>query len=108
MMRVNHDRNFEDLCTSLANGTHTVIVDNTNIQEWHFQRYVDEAVEQGYVVQEVVGQFTRRAAEEYAARSLHDVPLDKVTTWPGDVAPHGRCVDRQTQTRIYHRGSDAQ
>lgn len=26
----------------------------------------------------VVGQFTRRAAEQYAARCLHDVPLDKV------------------------------
>jgi hypothetical protein len=26
----------------------------------------------------VVGQFTRRAAEQYAARSVHDVPLEKV------------------------------
>jgi hypothetical protein len=30
------------------------------------------------LIQMVVGQFTRRAAEKYAARCVHDVPLDKV------------------------------
>jgi hypothetical protein len=53
MMRVNHDRNFKAFCDSLAAGTHTVIVDNTNIQYWHYQRYEEEAVDQGYEVEEV-------------------------------------------------------
>lgn len=55
MMQANHNRNFRAFCDSLAAGIHTVIVDNTSIQYWHYQRYEDEAVEQGYEVEEVRG-----------------------------------------------------
>jgi hypothetical protein len=53
MMQANHDRNFEAFCDSLAAGTHTIIVDNTNKQKWHYRRYEVEAVEQGYEVKVV-------------------------------------------------------
>jgi hypothetical protein len=55
MMQANHERNFEAFCDSLAAGTHTVIVDNTTIHYWHYQRSEDEAVGQGYEVEEVRG-----------------------------------------------------
>lgn len=72
----NHNLNF---CASLLKGMHTVIVDNTNIQQWHFERYVKQAEGHGYVIgEEVVGKFTRRAAEEYAERCVHQVPLRNV------------------------------
>jgi hypothetical protein len=45
-MQANHDRNFEAFCDSLAAGIHTVIVDNTNIQAWHYERYEEAAHEQ--------------------------------------------------------------
>lgn len=53
MMQANHDRNFEAFCNSLAAGTHTVIVDNTNIQRWHYRRYKEAAETHGYEVKEV-------------------------------------------------------
>lgn len=76
---VNHQRNFDAFCGSLAAGVGTVILDNTNLQPWQFEKYVAAAWQRGYRVrEEVVGEFTEAAAAVYAARNSHGVPHDKI------------------------------
>lgn len=43
-------KNFADFCESLEKGISIVILDNTNIQKWNYERYVKTAKETGYVV----------------------------------------------------------
>eukprot|EP00877_Chromochloris_zofingiensis_P012217 jgi/Chrzof1/7249/Cz02g16140.t1 len=79
MLQTNHQRNFEAFQQSLAAGTPYIIVDNTNIQPWQFEKYVTAAFRAGYDVQEVVvGEFTREAAGVYAARNAHGVPYETI------------------------------
>jgi hypothetical protein len=79
MLQHNHERNFEAFCSSLVDGIHTIIVDNTNIRRQYYKQYQDEAEQQGYEVKvEVVGEFTCNAAALYADRNMHGVPYDKI------------------------------
>lgn len=76
-LQANAGRNFAAFCTSLAANIHTVIVDGPNIQMSQVQRYIDAAMAHTYSLHEVlVGEFTRRAARQYAARC--GVPLDRM------------------------------
>lgn len=46
----NHDQNFYNFRNSLRNGVNVVIVDNTNITPFEYERYVNEAKSNGYQV----------------------------------------------------------
>lgn len=54
MLEKYHKENFEEFCESLKEGKPIVILDNTNIKEWHYKgetkNYVEAAKENGYVV----------------------------------------------------------
>lgn len=77
MLQANENKNFAAFCASLATNIHTIILDGPNIQMSQVQRYIDAALAHTYSLHEVlVGEFTRRAARQYAARC--SVPLDRV------------------------------
>eukprot|EP00775_Hariotina_reticulata_P008167 gene8167-8358_t len=62
-----------------AAGVGTVIVDNTNLQPWQYEKYVRAAWAAGYQVkEEVMGEFTEAAAAEYAIRNIHGVSYEKL------------------------------
>ncbi|WIA13545.1 hypothetical protein OEZ85_007116 [Tetradesmus obliquus] len=97
MLQRNHERNFSAFCSSLQDNIHTVIVDNTNILRQYYERYEEEAEEQGYKVQiEVIGEFSPSAARVYAARNVHGVPYEKVMQmleqWQ-EIEEDGGCTD---------------
>lgn len=97
MLQRNHERNFSAFCSSLQDNIHTVIVDNTNILRQYYERYEEEAEEQGYKGQiEVIGEFSRSAARVYAARNVHGVPYEKVMQmleqWQ-EIEEDGGCTD---------------
>lgn len=75
-----HESNFSAFERSLAAGVGCVIVDNTNITTWQYERYVVAAWRAGYDVrEEVVGVFDDPGmVASYAARCTHNVPLEKI------------------------------
>jgi len=53
-----------------------VIIDNTNVKRWEFERYVDEATKAGYAVAFVTpGTAWANDPGECARRGTHNVPL---------------------------------
>ncbi|KAF8068369.1 N4bp2l1 [Scenedesmus sp. PABB004] len=79
LLGVNHGKCYDAYAASLAAGVGTVVLDNTNLQPWQYEKYVTAAWRRGYRVrEEAVGEFTPDAAAVYAARNTHGVPLDKV------------------------------
>jgi nicotinate-nucleotide pyrophosphorylase len=79
LLSINHQRNLDAFNESLAAGVGIVIVDNTNLQPWQYEKYVRAAWAAGYrVKEEVVGEFTEAAAAEYAARNVHGVSYEKL------------------------------
>ena len=85
-IKENHDKNFLSFCESLKSDKAIVVVDNSNIRRWEFQRYVDAAKEAGYAVREVdmpmpdPAQASERNAhggssESTKARLLKDIQL---------------------------------
>jgi tRNA uridine 5-carbamoylmethylation protein Kti12 len=54
MLEAYHKKNFEEFCESLKGGKPIVVLDNTNIKEWHYKsetkNYVKAAKENGYIV----------------------------------------------------------
>jgi signal recognition particle GTPase len=78
-LSANHDANHAAFVGSLNARVPVVIVDNTNIEPWHFERYVIDAWAAGYAVrEELVGEFNEAAVSVYAARNVHGVPHDKL------------------------------
>lgn len=56
-----------------------VIIDNTNTQEWEMRPYIDAATYWNYEYEiEMIGQLSDTALQTYAARNIHNVPLDTI------------------------------
>ena len=72
----NHKQNFEAFKNSIDDKVETVIVDNTNTQEFEFKRYAEYAIENGYIVSYVSLPFP--SAEEAAERNSHGVPQEAI------------------------------
>jgi hypothetical protein len=76
-----HAANLAAFERSLDERVPCVVIDNTNIQPWHYEKYVLSAWRAGYRVrEEVVGDVSADGAlaEAYAARNVHGVPADKI------------------------------
>ena len=75
----NHALNFQKFCLALADGIELVVVDNTNLRAEHRAPYIKMAKALGYKVElPIIGEFTDSAAETYAKRNLHGVPLEGI------------------------------
>lgn len=47
----NHNKNFDNFKNSLDKGVNVIIIDNTNIRDFEYTRYVNEAISKGYEVE---------------------------------------------------------
>lgn len=75
-VREAHEANIEAFSASLENNQPVIIVDNTNIKRWEFERYIELAKSAGYSVQEVNA--PTPTLEEALERNLHDVPEEVI------------------------------
>jgi hypothetical protein len=74
-----HDENYSNFESSLQNQIPMVIVDNTNLVAWNYERYVVRAWARGYRVREErVGEFSSEAVAAYAERNVHGVPRERI------------------------------
>jgi|GEM_PF-2329737 len=71
-----HDENFDDFCKSLDAGVPIAILDNTNVQSWHYERYVEAAEKAGYAVRIIEMLFPD--PEEAAQRNEHNVSKETI------------------------------
>ena len=63
---------------SFTGDTDLIIVDNTNICHWQYQKYIELAKERGYKVKIICIPFRKEDALLYATRNLHGVPLSSI------------------------------
>ncbi len=71
-----HQSNLEAFGASLEQELPVVIVDNTNIKRWEFEKYVKLAEQRGYVIREV--RAPTPELDEALARNLHGVPEETI------------------------------
>jgi hypothetical protein len=45
-----YDKNYKEFCEEIAKGTEIIIVDNTNLSEWEYTRFVKKAQIEHYFV----------------------------------------------------------
>ena len=85
-----HQKNLEAAIQSMQDGVSPVIIDNTNIQRWQYQKYIDAAEEHGYDVKfetldptNYSEDFIRELAERQ--KTTHNVPehviIDMLKKW---------------------------
>jgi tRNA uridine 5-carbamoylmethylation protein Kti12 len=71
----NHALNFEAFSKAVIDGAEIVVVDNTNIARWEYEKYFHLAIKNGYHVSVVtVGNFGVDSARVYFGRNAHGVP----------------------------------
>ena len=71
-----HQLNYTSFVSSLSRGVKLVVVDNTNLSAWEYQRYAESAKNCGYTVQIV--NMPILPPEILAERNVHGVPLDSI------------------------------
>ena len=49
-----YDEIFEDFCNEISKGTEIIVIDNTNLSEWEYIRFVKKAEKEHYFVSIVV------------------------------------------------------
>jgi predicted kinase len=85
-----HRQNLEDAIKSMEAGISPVIIDNTNVQKWEFEKYLDAAEVNGYDVKfetldptNYSEDFIRELAERQ--KKTHNVPeqviIDMLKRW---------------------------
>ncbi len=85
-----HQQNLEDAIKSMEAGISPVIIDNTNVQKWEFEKYLDAAEVNGYDVKfetldptNYSEDFIRELAERQ--KKTHNVPeqviIDMLKRW---------------------------
>jgi predicted kinase len=68
-----------DALSAMASGVELVVVDNTNIQHWEYEPYIEFAKTYNYTVQIiVVGGRSESDRAIYAARNTHGVPESSI------------------------------
>lgn len=74
-----HEWNFNRTVEAFKENVSVVILDNTNIQRAHFQKYVVQAEKHSYLVEErIVGAFNIDDIELYYHRCTHNVPFGTI------------------------------
>lgn len=74
--RGKHDENFWRFCESVHQHIPVVICDNTNVQRWEYERYIDAARGAGYLVSIVT--LPHPPVAIAAERNTHGVPRDAI------------------------------
>jgi predicted kinase len=85
-----HQQNLEEAIQSMKDGISPVIIDNTNVQRWQYQKYIDAAEELGYEVKfetldptNYSDDFIKELAERQ--KRTHNVPeyviIDMLKKW---------------------------
>ena len=54
------------------------VIDNTNTQHWEYEKYVEAAKENGFMVQIISVDWKREDIPLYAERNSHGVPLEAI------------------------------
>jgi len=89
-----HKMNQARTAEAMVSGISPIIIDNTNVEKWHLEPYVELAKQHGYRVEFVMPQYMqelvklakeggnqmklRVAARQLAKRNQHGVPLDGI------------------------------
>lgn len=68
-----HKENYDEYCVSISNNKEVIIVDNTNIQPYETDKYIVEAIKNGYQVVSVL--FYPDELQKHYDRQTHGVPL---------------------------------
>ena len=63
---------------SQFNGQVICVIDNTNTQHWEYEKYVEAANEQGFIVQVISIAWDAKDIPLYAERNTHGVPEDAI------------------------------
>lgn len=63
-----HDWCFEKFAYGVDTGAKLIAVHNTFTQEWEFEKYMDFALENGYIVHTII------VENRHSGDSVHDVP----------------------------------
>lgn len=64
---------------AIKNNIDVIIIDNTNTTHKEFKFYKEEGLKAEYQVQVItVGEFSEEAITTYAARNIHNVPIEKL------------------------------
>jgi len=71
-----HQLNLEDFTRSLQDGLPLLIVDNTNMRKWEYERYVSLAQENGYEV--VINEMPMISVDEAVKRNIHGTPKENI------------------------------
>ena len=54
------------------------VIDNTNTQHWEYEKYVEAAKENGFMVQIISVDWKQRTHSSYAERNSHGVPEEAI------------------------------
>ena len=85
-----HAENLKAAIESMKSGISPVVIDNTNIQRWHYQKYIDAAIDNDYDVEIVAidpTSYSEADINELAERQkrTHNVPkeviVDMLNKW---------------------------
>jgi predicted kinase len=85
-----HEMNLKSAIRSMKDNISPVVIDNTNVQKWHYQKYIDAAIENGYDVEVVAidpTNYSESDIHELAERQkrTHNVPkeviVDMLNKW---------------------------
>lgn len=78
LIREAHQRCLANFSFLLYKGIPLVIVDNTNIQKWNYEKYEKVAKQYGYEVEVVSLKDSGLSVQELAKRNIHGVPEEKI------------------------------
>jgi predicted kinase len=89
-----HLKNQDRTQKAMISGTSPIIIDNTNVEKWHLEPYVELAKKHGYRVEFAAPQYMqdiaklakegdspmklRIAARQLSKRNVHGVPVDAI------------------------------
>jgi predicted kinase len=85
-----HEMNLRAAIDSMRSGISPVVIDNTNVQKWHYEKYINAAKEYGYEVEIVAidpTSYSESDIHELAERQkrTHNVPkeviIDMLNKW---------------------------
>jgi len=73
-------RNATQFMESFKSPIHTIncIIDNTNTQSWEYEKYVEAAKENGFMVQVITVEWDINDIPLYAKRNSHGVPEEAI------------------------------
>lgn len=65
-----HDMCWFDFTMAMDNDENCIVVDNTNVEVWEYQKYIDEGQKAGYIVRVLT------VENHHNGKSIHGVPSE--------------------------------